>query len=914
MKRILVEAGAGCGKTYSIVEKFLNACASKKSGGENFSPSDILLLTFTEAAAREMRGRILEQAPDIDLERGYVGTFHGYCLKLLKQDESVYAGEYGDIYSEEEVAILIRKQFLNLLAQNLRLPDLLSALSLPSLMDLALKGEDSTRSVEEEFNQLRNTWETFRAGLLRKLNSLDLDELNETDWPHQALKLLEERDLSADIGFSVKKLLKAIAEKDPGLFISVKRLRELQRKGIYTSLIEAWDTEEKILIFIQDEIKKMREQLPRLFTFAEMERLALHGLRENKIKIPELKLIIVDEFQDTSPAQWEMVQILSQKDTEWFLVGDPKQSIYAFRKADTNLYTELKKTLQVLSLEKNFRSAREVLAVTNSLQEKLFAAPGDPTPQNLQPGKEVTPLPRPVIVHECEEEISSATVWAAIQNREAGGSDKIHHAVLFREWKKLYEFAEWLNKNEIPYFIGGADNFLNHFLSKTFSEFIQGVFNAPSNRLDPLRSLGIDVTAEQQKYFSQSRDVLQAFFVFSEQVQPARWPLGAEWAAATERFLFGRYKKGFTHWQNILQLLKNAYLEEKLSLPILDLGPSLKLTLMTIHGSKGLEFDAVYLPNPRERAQAQFGMEDDEVDFRFAVTPQQKSRSLYFELRKADRKIRSEAEQKRLFYVALTRAKRSLDFFLPLKEGKKARAVEPVWSEIWLPNSGLEPFRWSTVVESLRGDNRVEWSSEQHVPATEEDFTLLIPRGRKPLRKHLLAERKLAPSAAQDWGTQLHGALEIWDGSEASLQKIVGASQNANPTQIEAALRAVKAHADLKLYWQQVQSPTGDWKLFREEDLLHFALPEESNEESSEEFNRADVLILGRDEVFIIDWKTADAEKNFTPERLQNINSQLTLYGETFRNKVAKINLMAVGIFPAANNHFATKTLINRLL
>jgi DNA helicase-2/ATP-dependent DNA helicase PcrA len=126
VERTLVEAGAGCGKTTSIIEKFKSALSSKKEGGKAYLPESCVLLTFTDAAAREMRARIKKKYPELPLSSSFVGTFHSYCLHLLSNARLV-----GDakILSDSELTLLIKEEFIRCVSEEPELTTLLSYLS-----------------------------------------------------------------------------------------------------------------------------------------------------------------------------------------------------------------------------------------------------------------------------------------------------------------------------------------------------------------------------------------------------------------------------------------------------------------------------------------------------------------------------------------------------------------------------------------------------------------------------------------------------------------------------------------------------------------------------------------------------------------------------------------------------------------
>jgi ATP-dependent exoDNAse (exonuclease V) beta subunit len=890
IKRILVEAGAGCGKTTSIVQKFKSSCASQKEGGLGLSPQDILLLTFTDAAAKEMKGRIENQCPDLDLTKGFIGTFHSFCLRLLKA--SSYAGidQNSDIFSEKEISVLYKNEFLKELSQLENLSEVLSTLSLSNVLELTLKGSTPQKALEDAFGLLQNKWDNFENKLKKEINSLDLEEFSETDWPLQSLKLLEEKNIEAQIVFSQKKSLKNLAQNNPFLVENVKRIRDLLSKNSFTPLLNQWDKEKNTLIFLHEEIKKTRKKLPPFLTFSEIERLTLEGLEEKSLKIPPFKLIIVDEFQDTSPEQWSIIEKISQTETHWYLVGDPKQSIYGFRKADIRLYNELRKKLELQSLEKNYRSSKEILNFVNILQERLFVNPSDPKAQILTPGRDIASPNEAIRVHQYTQ-IKNEFILQNILKRHEEASD-LNHAVLFREWKKLYEFSEYLTQQKVSFKIEGSDNYLDHYLTHLFCEFLTCVFHNQSKRDEVLVAFDIELTEEKTRSFKENNDFLSAFYEFTCQIQPQRWPQGREWISCMERFLFEKIQKGFLNWQDILQILiKKNYDSFDLLIPENIKDEKLSITLLTIHGSKGLEFDCVHLPDPRESSSNRNSFEEDEIPFSYQVTPQKKSRSLYFELQKAERQGKVEAEQKRLFYVAITRAKKTLDFYLYKEKPSTTSSTSDVpWYQIWKEDLKIEKFKWSQILLPQKNSLHCFWK-EQNLESNQDENFFIAPLKKENATEHLNSiKSKKIETSAQLWGNSLHSCLEYWNGDEDQIDKIVEKENIAFRENFKSCLKALRNHSDLFNFWKALRDQHSSWVIFREENLI----------ETTSEKNlnlRADVLMLSPTEAIVIDWKTASTPGDFTDDRLNKIEEQLKRYGQSLKNHIPQVTLLAIGIF-----------------
>jgi ATP-dependent exoDNAse (exonuclease V) beta subunit len=903
--KILVEAGAGCGKTTSIVQKFKNSCASPKAGGLGLNPQDILLLTFTDAAAKEMKARIEKQCPDLDLSNSFIGTFHAFCLKILRQSTESGITQETQIFSEKEIGVLFKNQFLEQLSQVKNLSEILSSLSLSTVLDLTLKGSSPQKAIEEDFKKLQESWNKFEKKITLSLNSLDLEDFSESEWPHQSLKLLEEKDIEAKITFSQKKNLKTLAQTNPELAESVKKIREIQIKNNLTPLLGEWEKEKKILIFLHEELKKVREKLPRFLSFTEIEKLSIQGLEAKSLKIPLFKLIIVDEFQDTSPDQWKIIEHLSQEETHWYLVGDPKQSIYGFRKADIRLYSHLREKLEVQSLEKNYRSSQRILDFINKIQESIFSEKSDPQAQTLVPGRDISSLENPIRVHECESIEYDLLLKTILDRHRCPKQDfgtNLQHAVLFREWKKLYEFSEYLTQKKVLFRIEGADNYLDHFLTDQFCEFLNAVFQEDSKRVEILSSLQLSLPQEKINFFRQTKDYLCAFYDFSLQIHPERWPQGSEWVSSMERFLFEKLQKGFFSWQDILQILvKKDYDPFELNIPVKKTSGDLEISLLTIHGSKGLEFDCVYLPDPREGSNSRNSFDEDEIPFTYQVTPQRKSRSLYFELQKADRQARLEAEQKRLFYVALTRAKKSLDLYL-LKEkpsdlalnSKNSSTKHVAWYQIWHENLSIDKFKWRHALLLFKNSTDVQWIEHSSEGLNQEKIFLSPSQIEDSTKGIIIPKQKNSENEKQKWGIKVHTVLEYWNGDDISLSKIVAHLEDSEQKEISITLKALKAHKDLSLYWEVLQDQSSEWMVFREEQLIETL---SSNSLSQNRLLRADALLLRKNEAIVIDWKTSQNEKAFTPERIQNIEGQLKQYGESLKAHIPKVTLLAIGIF-----------------
>lgn len=290
---LLIIAGAGTGKTTVITERVKYLIMSGKA-----KPEEILALTFTEKGAREMEERI-----DVAMPYGYtqmwVMTFHSFCDQILR-DNAIHIGLSPSykLMTEAEAIDLVRK----------------------NLFELDL----------DYFRPLGNP-NKFIDGLLQHFSRLQDECVSPTDYVSwsEKLKAKKEKDRSEENILEIK--------KDRELSNSYKKYNELKIK-------------ENVMDFgdlITNTIKLFKE-------------------RPNILKIyqEKFKYVLIDEFQDTNYAQNQLAILLAGKRQNINVVGDDDQSIYRFRGAAVSNIIQFRTTFpktKVIVLNKNYRSTQEIL-------------------------------------------------------------------------------------------------------------------------------------------------------------------------------------------------------------------------------------------------------------------------------------------------------------------------------------------------------------------------------------------------------------------------------------------------------------------------------------------------------------------------------------------------------------------------
>jgi DNA helicase-2/ATP-dependent DNA helicase PcrA len=289
---LLVIAGAGTGKTTVITERIKYLIQKELA-----KPSEILALTFTEKAAREMEERV-----DIALPYGYtqmwISTFHSFCDRILRA-EALHIGldtRY-KLMSETESTQLLRS---NLFRLNL-----------------------------DYFRPLGNP-NKFIVGILQHFSRLQDEDITPTDytrWVSDQAKGI--KDLSDE-------------EK-----LEIDKWKELSE--VYKAYNEL----------------KVKQGL---FDFGDLivKTLKLFRDRPNILKTyqKQFKYLLVDEFQDTNYAQNELVKLLVGERGQITVVADDDQSIYRFRGAAVSNVVQFRKSFprtKIVTLTKNYRSTQEIL-------------------------------------------------------------------------------------------------------------------------------------------------------------------------------------------------------------------------------------------------------------------------------------------------------------------------------------------------------------------------------------------------------------------------------------------------------------------------------------------------------------------------------------------------------------------------
>ncbi len=390
--------------------------------------------------------------------------------------------------------------------------------------------------------------------------------------------------------------------------------------------------------------------------------------------------ITIDEYQDTNRVQYEIARELAEPRNNLCVVGDIDQNIYSWRGADISHLLSFEKNFpgtKVVVLEQNYRSTRTILAAANSVIEKNTRR----TPKNLFTENATG---EPILSYGAQNEIDEA--WFVAQMARASieeGARASEIAILYRENFQSRALEEALLHHDVPYRVIGTRFFERKEVKDTLS-YLRAALN-PKSANDLARIVGVPprgigpstlakvLAGQEASLAPAARAKVAAFKDLLETIARAASTLPASEAvrfaveaSGMEKLCTQNKEDGHERLENIHELVNFAtrYDFEKPPEGVDKLLEEAALqsdqdevdrdvqavSLMTIHASKGLEFDTVFIT----------GLEQG-----------------LFPSTRYDEK-RDEEEERRLLYVALTRARKQLYLSYAqerMKYGSRERAL-----------------------------------------------------------------------------------------------------------------------------------------------------------------------------------------------------------------------------------------------
>jgi len=581
---LLILAGAGSGKTKTLTHRIALLIAEK-----GIWPSQILAVTFTNKAAKEMRERLshLIKQPNDRSFMPWMGTFHGICVRLLRMD-----GHYIDvpsnfvIYDEDDRKGLVKQAMKQL-----------------SITDKEMKPSAVSSAISSAKNAMQSPAD-FEAA---------------ANYPFQK---------------SVAKVYS----------LYEKRRKEAKALDFDDLLLEA--------VNLLQSSKEIRDKWKNHF-----------------------KHIMIDEYQDTNAAQYQLVKLLTNDERNICVVGDDWQSIYSWRGADFTNILNFERDFpgaKVVKLEQNYRSTGNILDAANQVitkntqrsDKKLWTAEGSGAPVQVHGVYDEAEEARQVA-----DRISAQVTIAARKHSD--------FAVLYRTNAQSYTLERAFLQSRVPYQIVGGVRFYDRKEIKDIIAYLKLIYQ-PNDRMSfsrianvPTRGVGATSLERFLNWQSeQTDDIIQALVrveaekIVTGKAKTALTRLGERLQSLRERaeevspaelidsviklvgyrdFILDGTPQAEDREENLGSLLSDAqnftsisdFLEEVALMSSVDSQKDEDtVTLMTLHAAKGLEFPVVFM----------VGMEE-------GILPHAR----VFDSSPADLE-----EERRLCYVGMTRAREEL--------------------------------------------------------------------------------------------------------------------------------------------------------------------------------------------------------------------------------------------------------------
>lgn len=379
---VLILAGAGSGKTRVLTTRIAHLIENKGVQAPN-----ILAITFTNKAANEMRERV-EETLGSDTKEMWISTFHSCCVRILRKDINRIGYNRSFIIYDSADQVTLVKDCL----KELNLSD--KAFE-PKVVISTISGAKDKLHSPKEFKQMHMS--DARMSKIADIYALYQDRL--------------------------------------------KRNSALDFDDLIYKTVELLRTDSEVLEFYRS----------------------------------RFKYIMVDEYQDTSKAQYELIKMLAKEHQNICVVGDDDQSIYGWRGADIRNILEFEKDyddVHVVKLEQNYRSTQIILDAANTVisnnierkRKKLWSEKKEGELIKIQ-----------VAENEVEESDFVSDMIAKIA-REQNRSYK-DFAVLYRANAQARPVEDALNRSQIPYNIYGGTKFYERKEIKDLIAYLRVIQN-----------------------------------------------------------------------------------------------------------------------------------------------------------------------------------------------------------------------------------------------------------------------------------------------------------------------------------------------------------------------------------------------------------------------------------------------------
>jgi len=578
---ILILAGAGAGKTKTITHRILHLI------NNGVSPSSILAVTFTNKSAKEMEERVIKMLsedekfhfPITNNEKPFISTFHSLGVYILKENHA-------------ELGI---PKYFNIFDKN-----------------------DSKKVIKESIIKIGLDPKQFEPGKIM-----------------------------------------SVISRQKGDFKSYSKFKETMGNDYFSEIIEkVWSNYEKTL----------KEEGALDFDDLLLKTALLlknnESVRNRYQK--RWQYVHIDEYQDTNRVQYEISKLLTNKDQNICVVGDADQNIYSWRGADIKNILNFEKdfsNVKTIILEENYRSTQNILSAANDVIKKNKIRKEKNLFTNNAEGEKIHLFSNYTEVQEASGVVNE------ISELLEKGTNPSEIAVLYRANFQSRVLEEAFLSENIPYQVLGTKfferkeikdmiSFIKASLNPASLTDIKRVINVPPRGIGEITLLKIfsnkedELSPKAKEKLDDFRKILEQIKTSCLQDKPSDVIKLIMRTTGLEKKLSDGTDEDKERLDNIKELVTLACKYDYLPVPegiekllenyalasdqdeIDQKNERSAVKLMTVHASKGLEFDYIFIT----------GLED----------------SLFPSKRNNKQTDEEKEEERRLFYVALTRARKKI--------------------------------------------------------------------------------------------------------------------------------------------------------------------------------------------------------------------------------------------------------------
>ena len=794
---IIVSAGAGSGKTAVLTERVLEKV---KKG---ISVDNLLILTFTKMAAKEMRERIGEKLKEngftkelSKLDTADITTFDAYALSLVKKyhyylnlskDINIIDASVIGLYKEkmlkdifEELYTSEDSKFLNLIKEYALKDDkeiFNFILNINNKLDLKTNKReylDSYISIKYNEENIDKDIDNYIKVILNLINNIRdyLEYIDDSDYFDKIYKVLSPLLSSGDyddikLNIEVKlPIAKGVSDTTKEYKDKISNtIKEIKKLVIYdnydsikSGILKTKDYVEEIITIIKELDKRVSEYKSKYnyFEYGDISSYAIELVKNNTEIREEIKNnlneIMIDEYQDTNDVQEEFIAYISNNNV--YMVGDIKQSIYRFRNANPyifkNKYDSYSKNINgiKIDLNKNFRSREEVINNINLMFDRIMndtiggasykvshrMVYGNPMYQGdgdngVNNNFEVYSYLNDTIFK--KDEVEAFIIASDIKNKiingypifgkDTKGIRKAKYsdfAILLDSSKSFELYKKILEYNDIPTSIVKSVNLTDGEVITIIKNIIGFIIKIKDNVIDnEFKKLFISIA--RSFLFNLDDNIIFDYFLNNNFKDSDIYKISYgitkdldtisldeiidiiidKYDFYNKLFLLGDYSSNIIRIDKLKEITSNLtnldydiykyseYLED-----IIESGMKIEynvtessnntVKIMTIHASKGLEFNVCYYGGLYSKFNIREAISKFSYDDKYGIIIPYKDKflynTIYHNLSYRNYVLENISERIRLFYVALTRAKEKMIFILPENTKEKAGYISDI--------------------------------------------------------------------------------------------------------------------------------------------------------------------------------------------------------------------------------------------